>query len=34
VGGAEDVAGAVLYLDRAEYVTGEVLYVDGGARLI
>jgi len=34
VGGAEDVAGAVLYLDGAEYVTGEVLYVDGGARLI
>jgi enoyl-[acyl-carrier-protein] reductase (NADH) len=24
----------VVYLDRAEYVTGEVLYVDGGARLI
>lgn len=33
VGRPEDVANAVLYLDRAPYVTGEVLYVDGGARL-
>ncbi len=34
VGRPEDVAMAVLYLDRAEYVTGEVVYVDGGARLV
>jgi pteridine reductase len=34
IGSAGDVAGAVLFLDRAEYVTGEVLYVDGGARLV
>ncbi len=33
VGRATDVADAVLYLDGAEFVTGEVLYVDGGARL-
>lgn len=30
LGDPRDVAGAVLYLDRAEYVTGEVLRVDGG----
>lgn len=30
VGTPEDVAGAVLYLDRAAYVTGTVLRVDGG----
>jgi pteridine reductase len=34
IGTAGDVADAVLFLDRAEYVTGEVLYVDGGARLV
>jgi pteridine reductase len=34
VGRAEDVAEAVLYLDNAEYVTGEVLFVDGGSRLL
>ena len=34
VGRATDVAAAVLYLDGAEFVTGEVLYVDGGARLV
>lgn len=34
VGRPEDVATAVLYLDRANYVTGEVIYVDGGARLV
>jgi pteridine reductase len=34
VGRATDVAAAVLYLDRAEFVTGEVMYVDGGARLV
>ena len=30
VGTPEDVAGAVLYLVLAPYVTGEVLFVDGG----
>jgi pteridine reductase len=34
VGRPQDVTAAVLYLDRAEFVTGEVLFVDGGARLI
>ena len=34
VGRAADVAAAVLYLDRADFVTGEILYVDGGARLL
>lgn len=34
LGRPEDVAMAVLYLDRAAYVTGEVIYVDGGARLV
>lgn len=34
VGRATDVAAAVLYLDGAEFVTGEVMYVDGGARLV
>jgi pteridine reductase len=34
VGRASDVAAAVLYLDGAEFVTGEVLYVDGGGRLV
>jgi len=34
LGRAGDVAEAVLYLDRAKYVTGEVLFVDGGARLV
>jgi 3-oxoacyl-[acyl-carrier protein] reductase/pteridine reductase len=29
-GSPEDVAGAVRYLIEAEYVTGEVIYVDGG----
>ena len=33
VGTAEDVAQAVLYLDRAPYVTGEVLRIDGGHHL-
>jgi len=33
VGTPEDVAGAVLYLDGAEFVTGEVLRVDGGEHL-
>jgi pteridine reductase len=30
IGSPEDVAGAVLYLARAEFVTGTVLTVDGG----
>lgn len=34
VGRAEDVAEAVLYLERAEFVTGEVLFVDGGSGLL
>lgn len=33
VGTPEDVAQAVLYLDQAPYVTGEVLRVDGGHHL-
>jgi pteridine reductase len=33
LGSAEDVAGAVLYLLEADYVTGEVLVVDGGRLL-
>ncbi len=34
VGRPEDVARAVLYLAEAEYVTGDVLRVDGGAHLL
>jgi NAD(P)-dependent dehydrogenase (short-subunit alcohol dehydrogenase family) len=30
VGRAEDIAGAVLYLAEASFVTGQVLTVDGG----
>jgi NAD(P)-dependent dehydrogenase (short-subunit alcohol dehydrogenase family) len=30
VGGVNDVVGAVLYLESAPYVTGEILHVDGG----
>lgn len=33
LGTPEDVAGAVLFLDRASYVTGEILRVDGGHHL-
>ncbi len=33
VGSAEDVADAVVYLARADYVTGVILPVDGGQRL-
>lgn len=33
IGSPTDVADAVLYLARAEYVTGEVLVVDGGRRV-
>ena len=32
-GSPEDVAGAVLYLARADFVTGQVLVVDGGQSL-
>ena len=31
-GSPQDVADAVLYLVRADYITGEVLFVDGGQR--
>ena len=31
MGTVEDVVAAVLYLDSAPFVTGEILYVDGGA---
>jgi pteridine reductase len=34
VGSAEDVAGAVVYLAQADYVTGVILPVDGGQRLV
>lgn len=33
-GSPEDVAGAVVYLVRADYVTGVVIPVDGGRRLV
>jgi NAD(P)-dependent dehydrogenase (short-subunit alcohol dehydrogenase family) len=33
VASSEDVAEAVFYLTQASQVTGEVLYVDGGAHL-
>lgn len=32
-GSPEDIAQAVLYLLKADFVTGEVIYVDGGRRL-
>jgi NAD(P)-dependent dehydrogenase (short-subunit alcohol dehydrogenase family) len=31
MGEPQDVVAAVLYLERASYVTGEILHVDGGA---
>jgi NAD(P)-dependent dehydrogenase (short-subunit alcohol dehydrogenase family) len=31
MGETHDVVDAVLYLERAAFVTGEILYVDGGA---
>lgn len=33
IGSPEDVAGAVLYLAEAEFVTGEIIQVDGGEHL-
>jgi NAD(P)-dependent dehydrogenase (short-subunit alcohol dehydrogenase family) len=30
VGEIDDVAGGVLYLESAPFVTGEILHVDGG----
>ena len=30
VGEVDDVVGAVLYLERATFVTGETVHVDGG----
>ncbi|MFQ5589253.1 MAG: SDR family oxidoreductase [Nitrospiria bacterium] len=32
-GGVHDILNAVRYLTQSDYVTGEILYVDGGARL-
>jgi NAD(P)-dependent dehydrogenase (short-subunit alcohol dehydrogenase family) len=32
MGRTRDVVDAVLYLERAPFVTGEILHVDGGAR--
>lgn len=33
-GGPDDIADAVLYLLRSDFVTGQVIYVDGGRRLL
>lgn len=33
-GGPHDVADAVLYLLRSDFVTGQIIYVDGGRRLL
>jgi pteridine reductase len=33
-GGPDDIADAVLYLLRSNFVTGQVIYVDGGRRLL
>jgi NAD(P)-dependent dehydrogenase (short-subunit alcohol dehydrogenase family) len=30
MGEIDDVVGAVLYLEKAPFVTGEILHVDGG----
>jgi NAD(P)-dependent dehydrogenase (short-subunit alcohol dehydrogenase family) len=30
MGEIEDIAQAVVYLDNAKFVTGEILHVDGG----
>jgi NAD(P)-dependent dehydrogenase (short-subunit alcohol dehydrogenase family) len=31
LGAPQDVCDAVLYLENADFVTGEILHVDGGA---
>ncbi len=31
IGEIQDIVDAVLYLDNASFVTGEILHVDGGA---
>jgi NAD(P)-dependent dehydrogenase (short-subunit alcohol dehydrogenase family) len=31
IGTAQEIAGAILYLESAAFVTGEVVHVDGGA---
>jgi NAD(P)-dependent dehydrogenase (short-subunit alcohol dehydrogenase family) len=31
MGETQEIADAVLYLERAAFVTGEILHVDGGA---
>ena len=31
MGGTREIVGAVLYLEAAAFVTGEILHVDGGA---
>ncbi len=33
-GGSEDIAEAVVYLVKSDFVTGQVLYVDGGRHLL
>jgi NAD(P)-dependent dehydrogenase (short-subunit alcohol dehydrogenase family) len=33
-GGVEDIVGAVLYLVEHEFVTGQLMYVDGGEQLL
>lgn len=33
-GGVEDIVGAMLYLVEQEFVTGEILFVDGGEKLL
>ena len=33
IGSPEDIAGAVVYLVRADFVTGSTLFVDGGLSL-
>jgi NAD(P)-dependent dehydrogenase (short-subunit alcohol dehydrogenase family) len=33
-GGPQDIADAVIYLLKSDYVTGQIIYVDGGRRLL
>jgi NAD(P)-dependent dehydrogenase (short-subunit alcohol dehydrogenase family) len=33
-GGPQDIADAVLYLLKSDYVTGQIIYVDGGRHLL